>query len=549
MELDRLIVEERDSNGIFAKAFYDAYPAYSESEKGTQQAATGSIGAVVEVSAHHRLGQIYATGRRHPPSRVIRYLQKVLHVFLPTGYPDSVTPDYIHYQTFDSIQAFASSIAQLLGSRAVLTLVGVGDQNATSTSALFFTVSQETLGRLATIMFAWRFGSMLEQECKKFRFAADLVNDTSIFFDVLSPHFIGSPVLKLSYFCLSGILKAVCTVMANGSKAALTQHFTDDSKGSIADVAAKDASQETIISLLGMLAGAVIVPILTEEQPTWIVLFILIATHLATNYRAVSSVVMETLNRHRANIVFSSIIDAVAPQFLDAEVDSISEISAGMIMSPKQVSRCERILERDGVLRWGANGPIMGKAFVGSFSAVRKMLPPDMTIEELLSLFGDGNTGYVLWYRHVRSRSRRTSNVYVQAALIEPSDSGDEDHMQSADEIYYGAGTREKSAHHQPGFDTRELRVWVHALFLARKLFLQHHASMSSGGGGWGAEEGMKEEARQVISSSLRMVDALFGPNGKGAEALKSRGWALGQGRLMVVAGSVPRLRVRPRTA
>ncbi|TID15690.1 DUF647-domain-containing protein [Venturia nashicola] len=43
-----------------------------------------------------------------------------LDVFMPAGYPHSVTDDYLKYQIYDSLQAFSSSIAAMLSSRAVL---------------------------------------------------------------------------------------------------------------------------------------------------------------------------------------------------------------------------------------------------------------------------------------------------------------------------------------------------------------------------------------------------------------------------------------------
>lgn len=46
--------------------------------------------------------------------------QQLLGVFLPVGFPHSVTADYLEYQIYDSLQAFASSIAGLISSRAVL---------------------------------------------------------------------------------------------------------------------------------------------------------------------------------------------------------------------------------------------------------------------------------------------------------------------------------------------------------------------------------------------------------------------------------------------
>ncbi|KAK9346982.1 vitamin B6 photo-protection and homoeostasis-domain-containing protein [Lipomyces starkeyi] len=540
----QVFLEERDANGNFSKAYYDSYDhdvagiphssAGLEKKRDIFDTKWFAGAEIIELSANDRTrrGQYYV-GRRRSTSRLLRILQLLISVFLPTGYPDSVTSDYIDYQIYDSIQAFASSISTLLGNRAILTSVGVGDKDATSTSALFITVIQETFGRLATITFAWRFGSMLEQECKKFRFSADLVVNAGIICDCLSPYFPGNRSVKILLLCCSGVLKAICGVMANGSKAALTQHFTNSQKGSIADVAAKDSSQETVISLLGLLAGSVLVPYINTNKEIWTMLIILVTIHLFTNYRAVSSVVMDTLNRHRTNIVFAQLMDSMSPGMLESDFLNQPPVIPSVILTPRQVSNQERILEQDGVLRWGSRGAVMGIASSGTFSAVRRILPPGMSIQDLLSIFGHGSAGYVLWYETSRVRGRRSKHVTVRIALIERSN----DDSPTSDLAYYGpkpSGTGTPPPYGQ--VDTREVRAWVHALFLAR-----HVRALNNGTG----ESNSITSARDNVIRTLHLVDGLFGPTGRVIEALGIRGWDLTGGRTMIVSGSMPRMRVR----
>jgi hypothetical protein len=47
--------------------------------------------------------------------------------------------------------------------------VGVGDASASATSALLLSILQESMGRVATILFAHRLGMALEPECKMYR--------------------------------------------------------------------------------------------------------------------------------------------------------------------------------------------------------------------------------------------------------------------------------------------------------------------------------------------------------------------------------------------
>ena len=79
------------------------------------------------------------------------------------------------------------------------------------------------MGRIATILFAHRLGTSLEPECKMYRLAADVFNDTAMVLDCLSPAFPKVPrVILLSF---SSVLRALCGVAAGSSKASLSAHF------------------------------------------------------------------------------------------------------------------------------------------------------------------------------------------------------------------------------------------------------------------------------------------------------------------------------------
>lgn len=123
----------------------------------------------------------------------------------------------------DSLQAFSSSIAGLLASRAVLEGVGVGDSSASPTSALLLSILQESTGRIATILFAHRLGTALEPECKMYRLAADVFNDAAMILDCLSPAF--PKPLRVGILSLSSVLRALCGVAAGSAKASLSAHF------------------------------------------------------------------------------------------------------------------------------------------------------------------------------------------------------------------------------------------------------------------------------------------------------------------------------------
>ncbi|GIK06857.1 hypothetical protein Aspvir_002509 [Aspergillus viridinutans] len=262
----------------------------------------------------------------------------------------------------DSLQAFCSSIAGLLSSRAVLQGVGVGNANASPTSALLLHILQDSSGRIATILFAHRVGTALEPECKMYRLAADVFNDVAMVLDCLSP-MIPAGVGRVGVLSAAGVLRALCGVAGGSSKASLSAHFARG--GNLAEVNAKDSSQETIISLIGMLVGSFVVSRVTSFAATWASLLFLLTVHLGMNYAAVRAVQMTSLNRQRANIVFSTFLGSDPALDLHAlslsrKVDHPTPPSVQQTclttsrspLTPADVSKQERIFEPDGILKW-----------------------------------------------------------------------------------------------------------------------------------------------------------------------------------------------------
>ncbi|APA12446.1 hypothetical protein sscle_09g072160 [Sclerotinia sclerotiorum 1980 UF-70] len=338
----------------------------------------------------------------HIPKGPSTWVSSLTGAFLPVGYPDSVTEDYTAYQFFDSVQAFASTIAGLLASRAVLQGLGVGDSTASATGAVLLNVLQESAGRIATILFAHRLGSALEPECKKYRLMADIFNDGAMILDCISPAFPKVP--RVFLLSASSVCKSLCGVAAGSSKASLSAHFAK--QGNLAELNAKDASQETLISLLGMLVGTFVVSRISSQTATWIALISLLSIHLGTNYLAVRSVTMRTLNRQRANLVISDFVSNI-----NAEKTRFN------LPTPKDISRKERIFERDGAIRH-IQGVVLGYCKVGvSLREILSSISSSPTVsgsykEETSSIITSlfkiyKNQGYVMWY------SRRQNTFLV----------------------------------------------------------------------------------------------------------------------------------------
>ena len=94
-----------------------------------------------------------------------------------------------------------------------------------------------------------------------YRLLADVLNDAALVLDTVSPalnSYFGWPQLRVSALCLSASCRALCGIVAGGSKAAISLHFATPvkGKGDIGDLNAKDASKETVLALIGMLVRA-----------------------------------------------------------------------------------------------------------------------------------------------------------------------------------------------------------------------------------------------------------------------------------------------------
>ncbi|KAL4750785.1 hypothetical protein BDW72DRAFT_109250 [Aspergillus terricola var. indicus] len=446
----------------------------------------------------HRDGKDIVTGRidiahAFTPSKSwsLSSLRDVLiGVFLPAGYPHSVSDDYTPYQIFDSLQAFSSSIAGLLASRAVLQGVGVGNANASPTSALLLHILQDTSGRIATILFAHRVGTALEPECKMYRFAADIFNDLAMLLDCLSP-MIPAGFNRVTVLSAAGVLRALCGVAGGSSKASLSAHFAR--WGNLAEVNAKDSSQETVISLIGMLVGSLVVSHITGFTATWLTLVSLLSMHLSLNYAAVRSVQMTTLNRQRANIVFSTLLSS-DPGFADfttslsrkdkrqpsvKQQEHEHQISKPIKpITPEQVAKVERIFAAGAALKWhstshpSSSSPrplpevqLLGSCQVGvslrqflsqasyTTSSTSNSLKTDLPLEEITTLFHDEE--YILFLTpssKITFLGRTTAGISA-AVLLKRRDTS--------------ASSRKPIANSK---SNPHLKAWTHALLASKIL-------------------------------------------------------------------------------
>uniref|UniRef100_A0A095B3C7 UPF0420 protein C16orf58 n=1 Tax=Schistosoma haematobium TaxID=6185 RepID=A0A095B3C7_SCHHA len=238
--------------------------------------------------------------------------------FLPVGYPSSVSNDYLEYQIWDTIQAFASSITGALASQAVLIGVGVGNSSATILSA-------------------------------SLTFVADILNDCALFLELISPLFndMFTPLL-----CLANVLKSLVGVAGSATRAAIVQHQATNNN--LADVSAKDGSQETLSNLLAWLLNFILLYMVTGNQfCIWFCFICCTIVHLYSNYRAVKCLKLRTFNRTRFHLAIQQWFEQQFCHVLmsnnNSNNDDVNKISEYLLMNKSfphviWVNECEPIL-------------------------------------------------------------------------------------------------------------------------------------------------------------------------------------------------------------
>ncbi|XP_050560375.1 RUS family member 1 [Spodoptera frugiperda] len=219
-------------------------------------------------------------------------------VFLPQGYPYSVSRDYSNYQIWDTAQAFCSTITGILATQEVLRGVGVGDTTATPLAATVTWVLKDGCGHLGKIYFAYTHGTHLDAYSKKWRLYADVLNDAAMCIEIALPAFKNYTTAVL---CVSTVMKAIVGVAGGATRAAMTQHHAI--RSNLADVSAKDSAQETAVNLIASLTALTIITIFGSSLTVFTTMMIF---HIIFNYMAVRSVCLRTLNEPR----FLQIIDA-----------------------------------------------------------------------------------------------------------------------------------------------------------------------------------------------------------------------------------------------
>ena len=240
-------------------------------------------------------------GEEKRKEKAHRGTSRFARVFLPENYPRSVREGYLEYQLWDLLQGLTSYLRANLAIKELLTGLGVGNVAATASAGALGWIMLNGASMLGGLAFTWAFASAFCNDVRQWRLFADVINDVGLTLNMLAPLF-GERYFLLIAGCGS-VCTSMCGVAAGATKAAVSHYFARGDN--LADLCAKEGSQETAVNLIGLAGGYLFLGWVREEW-TWAAFAALTALHIVANVKAVRMIRFDVVNESRFRILYET---------------------------------------------------------------------------------------------------------------------------------------------------------------------------------------------------------------------------------------------------
>jgi len=208
-------------------------------------------------------------------------------MFLPEGYPDSVSGDYLEYQIWDTLQGFLGYLRGIILGMSYLKGMGVGSATSSITNAMFILLTRDSVGVVSGLAigvptFTVPFSDL--QRLRHYRIASEVIRIAAGGLEIYASVHSREWFLQLS--CIIVMLNTVAGVMATQTRSALVTHFA--CKNNVADCAAKEANQDRGVKVVGIPLAVLLLAHLGDDiQAIMTVYTMLVALQLVCNVLAV----------------------------------------------------------------------------------------------------------------------------------------------------------------------------------------------------------------------------------------------------------------------
>jgi len=223
----------------------------------------------------------------------------IRNMFLPAGYPTTVTNDYLSYMLWTFPCHVFGWMYSSLTTASMLQAVGVsaGPTGVAAASAAIKWVTKDGLGALGRLIIGGRFGGMFDENPRRWRMSAELFSVVGSLLELMTPL---APANFLLLASLGNLSKAVGKGLASPSFRVIQNHFAKSNN--VGDVAAKEEVWEVAAQLTGLLFSVLLLEyaeLVTSYSDILALWSVLVALHILTRYRALKVVTFTHLNRSR----------------------------------------------------------------------------------------------------------------------------------------------------------------------------------------------------------------------------------------------------------
>jgi len=205
--------------------------------------------------------------------------------------------------------------------QAILEGMGVGRADISALQATVQWIIRDGASMVGSLLFTSLSSKQFGQNVKSWRLFADFINNVGITLEMIAPVTNGGFLLLI---CLASVCKALCGVAAGASGAAISEHW-GSKKGNIADVLAKNSAQHTLVGLVGLVFSIPFAKLANvNRQRAWMIYGILTCVHMYTNYMAMKSLALRSINESRLRVLLENYMAIPAiKEYIDAQIDNL----------------------------------------------------------------------------------------------------------------------------------------------------------------------------------------------------------------------------------
>ena len=277
-------VTQRNRTGLFEKSKYQSFNWYSD---------TASF--KMRTHDHRKLGVESETNIPMIPGLDESVARRV---FLPVGYPHSVSDSYTDFILLNAGQVVFIALSRVLCTQAMLLAVGLG-HGALPVAAVTTWLLKDGLGHLGSILVGTSINNRFDSDPKKYKFMSVFLGQVANLLGILS---LSQPGMFLIFTSLSSALSRVGTLAFTASRAKIYENFAKSSN--LGDLMRCSQAQSTLGTLLGTAIGIGLSPLVGSDLNPILTAFVPIsaATHFLA-YKAISKIELKTLNQQRFQLV------------------------------------------------------------------------------------------------------------------------------------------------------------------------------------------------------------------------------------------------------